>query len=145
MNGVLAQLGRFATVGVVATLVHVGVAWAVQRGLGAAPMTANLTGFVFAFACSYLGHFYWTFGQRAGHRVRLPRFLAVSGLSLVLTSLITWLFAKAGLPFEASLIAILLLVPATTWTLSRWWAFRDDVPRPAIGVPPKGGQGGVEE
>ncbi len=124
MTPILAQIGRFGVVGVAATLIHLALAWIAARGFDAAPLTANSLGFVAAFACSYFGHLYWTFGQRTGHPVTLPRFVVVSGVSLLLTSVITWAVDHAGLPFEVTLAAILLTVPLVTWLLSKYWAFR---------------------
>lgn len=125
MGAVLAQAARFGAVGIVATLVHLGVAWLVHRLGGAAPLTANAAGFATAFAFSYLGHFYWTFGQRMGHPVRLPRFMGVSGVGFALTNLITWgVTTGIGQRFEIALALILFAVPLTTWLLSRLWAFK---------------------
>lgn len=124
LRGVLAQLTRFGTVGGAATLIHLCVAWVAARGLEAPPFLANAIGFGTAFAFSYLGHFYWTFGQREGHPVRLPKFLVVSGIGFALTNLITWITVNAALPYEVALFAILVTVPAVTWALSRFWAFR---------------------
>jgi putative flippase GtrA len=126
VKSLLAQLGRFATVGVAATLIHVGLAWLMARGFGTPPLIANAIGFAAAFACSYLGHFYWTFGQREGHPVRLPKFLIVSGTGFAVTNLITWITVTAALPVEVALFAILATVPAITWALSRFWAFRTE-------------------
>lgn len=125
MLALIAQLGRFGTVGGLATLIHLAVAWVAARGGGASPFLANGIGFAAAFSFSYLGHFYWTFGQRDGHSVRLPRFLVVSGAGYCLTNLIVWIVvSRAGLAFEAALLVILFAVPLMTWALSRYWAFR---------------------
>ena len=125
MKELLAQLGRFGVVGLAATLIHLSVAWVAARAFGASPFAANALGFAVAFACSYLGHFYWTFGQRAGHPVRLPRFLVVSGFGFALTNLIVWLVvSRGGQAFELALLVILFAVPLSTWALSRLWAFR---------------------
>lgn len=125
MSTLLREIGRFATVGFGATLVHLGVAWLAAKVGGLDPIVANACGFVAAFALSYLGHFYWTFGGPAGHRRHLPRFMIVSGIGYVLTNIIVWLVTvRGGYPFEVALLAILAIVPASTWTLSRIWAFR---------------------
>ena len=125
MKELIAQLGRFGAVGIAATLIHLGVAWIAARVFGAAPFAANALGFSVAFACSYLGHFYWTFGQRSGHPVRLPRFIVVSGFGFALTNLIVWVVVSlGGHAFEFALLAILFAVPLSTWVLSRFWAFR---------------------
>lgn len=121
----LREVGRFATVGVGATLVHLGVAWAAAGLGGLDPFIANGCGFVTAFAVSYLGHFYWTFAGPTEHRRHLPRFVIVSGIGYLLSNVIVWLVTThSGYPFEVALLSILAIVPATTWTLSRIWAFR---------------------
>lgn len=125
MRALLSQLLRFASVGVLATVLHLAVAWIAVRGAGLAPLAGNACGFAAAFLCSYLGHFYWTFGQRDGHPVRLPRFLVASGIGFTMTTLITYLNERAGLPYEIALIVILAVVPLGTWALSRFWVFRD--------------------
>lgn len=125
MNDLLAQAARFGIVGLAATLVHLAVAWLAHHLAGLVPLAANTLGFLSAFAFSYLGHFYWTFGQRTGHPVRLPRFLVVSATGFALTNLITWVTTSfAGASFDLALVIILVAVPLTTWTLSRLWAFR---------------------
>lgn len=125
MNGLLREALRFATVGAGATLVHLVVAWLANRGVGFEPFTANACGFLAAFALSYLGHFYWTFGRQAGHSRHLPRFVVVALVGYALTNVVVWAIAiRAGLPFEAALAVILVVVPASTWLLARIWAFR---------------------
>ncbi|MFK7944644.1 MAG: GtrA family protein [Paracoccaceae bacterium] len=125
MQRVLAQAARFGAVGLFATLVHLCTAWTAHHLLGFQPLLANIAGFGVAFAFSYLGHFYWTFGHNSGHPVYLPRFLVVSAIGFGLTNLITWsVTGMAGLSFDVALGVILIAVPLTTWTLSRLWAFR---------------------
>ena len=124
MRALLAEAARFGAVGIVATLAHLGMAWAAYHAGGAPPLLANAAGFATAFAFSYLGHFYWTFGQREGHPVRLPRFMAVSAVGFAMTNLITWGVTWSGASFDFALALILIAVPVTTWTLSRLWAFR---------------------
>lgn len=125
MKILLAQAGRFGVVGLAATLVHLLIAWLAHNQAEMMPVWANAFGFLVAFTFSYVGHFYWTFGQRAGHRVRLPRFVAVSATGFALSSLITRAVTRGGQDFDLALALILVTVPLTTWLLSRLWAFRD--------------------
>lgn len=111
--------------GVVATLVHLGVAWTARRSFGLAAVPANTTGYLAAFALSYLGHFYWTFGRTTGHHTHLPRFLGVSMTSLVASNLIVIVVDALGGPFELALLGVLVVVPLCTWAASRLWAFAD--------------------
>ncbi len=124
-GGILRQIIRFGTVGIGATLVHLAVAWLANHSAGLAPYGANAAGFAAAFTLSYLGHFFWTFARRAGHRRHLPRFLVVSAMGYGLTNAVVWLvIGRMGGTFDAALAVILVTVPPTTWVLSRLWAFR---------------------
>ena len=127
MKALVGQWLRFAIVGLGATFVHLAVAWSAARLASLNPFVANGCGFATAFALSYLGHFYWTFGVSTGHRQRLPRFLIVAGFGYLLTNIIVWIVTiRAGYSFEMALGLILFVVPASTWALSRAWAFRAD-------------------
>jgi len=117
---------RFASVGGVATLVHVLVAWLAVRAAGAPPLWGNAAGFVCAFGASYAGHFQWTFATRVGHGVSLPRFLTVALGGWGVSSALIWALAGAGRwGMEIALLAVFLVVPPATWALSAAWAFRD--------------------
>ncbi|MEM9138355.1 MAG: GtrA family protein [Pseudomonadota bacterium] len=125
MNGVWKQGARFGVVGIAATLIHLGGAWSANRWLDLSEYMANSAGFALAFAVSYLGHFYWTFQAQSRHRQSLGRFLAVALTGFALSNLIVWaVVAQAGQPFEAALAVILLIVPGSSWLVSRLWAFR---------------------
>lgn len=125
MKDLLREALRFASVGAGATLVHLGVAWIANRLLHVPPYGANACGFVAAFSLSYLGHFYWTFARQSGHAHHLPRFVIVALCGYALTNVIVWAVTdRGGYAFEVSLAVILVAVPASTWVLSRLWAFR---------------------
>ena len=124
MNGILGQGLRFGLVGLSATLVHLTVAWIANQWAGFGAYTANGIGFLMAFAFSYLGHFYWTFARQSQHQRSLARFLVVAGFGYAITNVIVWLVTDIlGRPFEWALLGILLVVPPTTWLISRLWAF----------------------
>ena len=72
------QLARFSMVGLLATGIHVAVAWLAYRGLAFAPAAANAAGFVSAFMASYFGHHHWSFRRQGNHDIHLRRFLVVS-------------------------------------------------------------------
>ncbi len=55
------QYGRFAVVGLVATLVHVFVYAASIEWLGQTPLAGNALGFAAGVNVSFLGHRRWTF------------------------------------------------------------------------------------
>lgn len=120
----LRQLARFSVVGLMATGIHVAVAWMAHRAAGLPPTGANGAGFLCAFLASYFGHHHWSFRRRGNHDVHMRRFLAVSLLAFLISHAITlavtdWL----GLDYGVALLAIVAVVPASTYLASRFWAF----------------------
>jgi putative flippase GtrA len=125
MKELLGQIIRFGGVGAAATLLHVSIAYASKLFLPLGPYEANFLGFAGAVAVSYLGNFHWTFAMTSPHRQHLTKFVAASFLCLIISnSLIALMCTKFYLPYPAALTAILLLVPPTSFTLSKFWAFR---------------------
>lgn len=124
MNHWTAQASRFAGVGILATVVHVSVAYLVSRFGGANPFLANLTGFGVAFWVSYCGNFYWTFSGSTEHAVRLKRFIISSTFCFFLSNGIVATVNWLHLPFEVALVVITFLIPPLSFALAKFWAFR---------------------
>ncbi len=122
------QLGRFASVGVAATLLHVGTALAAAR-LGLSPHAANGAGFAAALTLSYLGHGHYTFGAEVEHRRHGPRFLATASLGLVLSAAITQVVALwLGAPLALAMGVVAVAVPGATFLLCKLWVFAPPQP-----------------
>jgi len=120
----LAQLVRFAGIGLLATLIHVAVAFAARYGMGAEAQAANLTGFFAAVSFSYFGHGAVTFQVEGVHRVHAPRFGLLAGLGLVLSSTITWLVTSVlGGSFALAMGLVAIAVPGATFLGSKFWVF----------------------
>ena len=119
------QMLRFGAVGIGATLTHLATAWATHHGLGLSAFAANLAGFLVAFCVSYFGHFYWSFRLKEGHGRSLGRFLVVAVTGYALSNVVVWLVVhRWGQSFDLALLGILMVVPTTSYVLSRLWAFR---------------------
>ena len=120
-----ASVFGFISVGALAAGVHYVVAL-LAHGLGYTPACANWLGFACAFPVSYLGHRYWSFsGSNATHAQALPKFLAVALLGFFGNQFLLWLgMYITALPFWLVLGLVMVLVAASTFVLSRWWAFR---------------------
>jgi putative flippase GtrA len=116
----------FTIIGALAAAVHYVVAVTLESGLSVAPAWANLTGFVFAFPVSYIGHSRLSFsGHAASHRQAFPRFLAIA-LSSFFGNQVLLLSALAllGWPFWLTLGIVMVIVAFATYILSRYWAFK---------------------
>ncbi|MCU0736216.1 MAG: GtrA family protein, partial [Methylotetracoccus sp.] len=83
----LGRLVRFAIVGVVATLVHLSVAFALAMWLNWPNQAANLAGFASALMPSFLGHHCWTFRSDLRYGIAAPRFFLVAAMGYVASAM----------------------------------------------------------
>lgn len=122
-----AAAGKFAIVGVVATLTHAVVASGLFKS-GLLPVVpSNIGGFLAAFTVSFSGHYFWSFShlKRAGTFLKtIVRFLiiSVSGFALNSTILALWL-TFAPWPKIYGLWLAIAVVPAFSFLGARLWAF----------------------
>ncbi|WP_306141870.1 GtrA family protein [Roseibium sp. MMSF_3412] len=122
-----AAVGKFAIVGVLATLTHAVVASVLfETGL-LAVVPSNVSGFLAAFIVSFSGHYFWSFShlRQAGTMLKsMTRFLiiSVSGFALNSTILALWL-AFAPWPEIYGLWLAIAVVPAFSFVGARLWAF----------------------
>jgi putative flippase GtrA len=122
------QHGKFAVVGVINTLVHLGVFSLLYHGLGLVWPAANTAGYVFALLNSFVLNKIWTFSESRGHgRIsrQLPIFVALNLVGLGLSNLTIWLLQPV-MPVEAGLLCGVVVTFA--WN---FWSTRRFVYRPA--------------
>jgi len=122
-----AAAGKFAVVGVLATLTHAVVAAGLLQSGALSAFPANICGFLVAFAVSFSGHYFWSFShlRRAGTALKsMIRFLiiAVSGFALNSTVLALWL-GLTPWPDLLGLMVSIAIVPALSFLGARLWAF----------------------
>ena len=100
LKGLLERHGlltlRFGLVGVLATLVHTGVAMTALSLLHR-PLLSNLFGFLAAFGVSFLGHALWTFKLESGRWRAARRFFVVSGCSFLFSTVVLAACVASGL------------------------------------------------
>ncbi|WP_420339655.1 GtrA family protein [Roseibium sp.] len=119
--------GKFAIVGVAATLTHAGVAaFLLETGL-LPPMLANVAGFIIAFGVSFAGHFYWSFShmrlERTALRAMLRFFLIAAGGFAVNSGVLALWLNLTPWPDLLGLMVAIAVVPALTFVAARFWAF----------------------
>lgn len=115
----------FVSVGAFAAAVHYVMAL-LAHAWGLSPAQANWIGFLCAFPVSYLGHRRWSFrGTQANHLAAFCKFFAVALLGFFGNQALLWLALNyTPLPFWLVLGCVMLMVAASTWLLSRFWAFQ---------------------
>ncbi|MBO6508662.1 MAG: GtrA family protein [Roseibium sp.] len=122
-----AAAGKFALIGILATLTHAGVAGTLlETGLLSA-YAANICGFLVAFGVSFSGHYFWSFAhlRQDGRALKsMVRFLviALAGFLLNTTVLALWLNLTPW-PDLMGLLFSIAIVPALTFLGARLWAF----------------------
>lgn len=118
------SLLAFIGVGALAAAVHYAVAVLVHCW-GFSPTQANWAGFCCAFPVSYVGHRGWSFrGTQVSHQYAFPKFLAVALLGFFGNQALLWVGLHfTVLPFWLLLALVMVIVAASTFGLSRWWAF----------------------
>ncbi|MEL7528148.1 MAG: GtrA family protein [Pseudomonadota bacterium] len=123
-----AAVGKFAIIGVLATLTHAVVASVLfETGL-LKVVPSNVCGFLAAFIVSFSGHYFWSFShlRQAGTMLKsMAKFLiiSVSGFALNSTILALWL-AFAPWPEIYGLWLAIAVVPAFSFVGARLWAFK---------------------
>jgi putative flippase GtrA len=115
----------FIAVGSTAALVHWATVVALVRGFGAAPLAANVGGWMVAFSVSFAGQSTLTF---RGHGVpvaqAMRRFFALSlGGFLLNETAYALLLRFSPWRYDVLLAGVLVGVAVATYLLSRRWAF----------------------
>lgn len=122
-----AAAGKFAIVGILATLTHALVAAALLQSGILSAFPANICGFLTAFSVSFSGHYFWSFAhlRQDGKALKsMIRFLviAVSGFALNASVLALWLQLTPW-PDLLGLMVSIAIVPALSFLGARLWAF----------------------
>lgn len=122
----LLRLARFGLVGVAATLVHMAVSISLVAGADWPLQRANLVAFACGLALSFFGHYHFSFFSRTPYRTVLPRFVLVSVLGYLCSTLAIALLARA-FPGHRVLAVTLgsLLIPAVSYLVNRFFVFHD--------------------
>lgn len=119
------QIFLFGAVGITSSLTHLLMVYLFVNHLKLQPAIANIFAFLIAYPVSFFGHSYLTFASRP-HRRHLSfyRFLIVAVLGFLLNEGLYLIFLYyTSFHYLLSLGIILIIVPAITFVLSKFWAF----------------------
>jgi len=118
-----ASAGRFALVGVAATLIHAMVATGLIERWALHPGAANGVAFIAANLASYVANTCWSFKAR----MRLHnwgRFVVVSFAAWALTMAIATVVAEAGGHYLLGIALVVALVPVMTFVAHQKFTYR---------------------
>jgi putative flippase GtrA len=120
------EINWFAVVGIAATAINYVAALAAQRVLNLSPLAAGFIGYAAAVGISYFGNSLLTFRRPAMHGPQFARFAAISLAGLGVNLGIVFVATHAlGWPLWKALIPVVVVVPASTFVMAKFWAFRE--------------------
>jgi putative flippase GtrA len=121
----LLTIGRFAIVGVLATIVHIGIVWALIVYAELHTFVANFVAFLMAFTVSFSGHYYWTFYSKNNRWRAIKRFFFIAASAFMVNNIVLagLLSVEQITPVFAAICAV-FVIPVFTYVLSRLWVFR---------------------
>ena len=135
----LQRLGWLAGVGLAATAMYAGLAWAGIMLFGLASSLASLAAYCIAAAFSYHGHRRLTFRSNRSHGEAVPLFAGVSAFGYVAALAVPALLTDAlGLHPAFAIVVVCLCVPLVNVVALSRLVFRS----PLIGPPPLHRSGG---
>jgi putative flippase GtrA len=129
LPGLVREINLFMVVGVAATAINYVAALAAQRLLHLTPLPAGFAGYAASVGVSYFGNSLLTFRRPAMHGPQFARFAAISLAGLAINLGIVFVATHGfGWPLWKALIPVVLIVPASTFAMAKFWAFRADAP-----------------
>ncbi|HUO11686.1 MAG TPA: GtrA family protein [Caulobacteraceae bacterium] len=130
---VVREVNLFIAVGLAATACNYVAALAAQRFGHIGPMAAQMAGYLASVSISYFGNSLLTFRRPPLHGPQIVRFMTISLFGLVVGLGAVFVGSHLmGLPFWQAEIPVVVLVPAATFVMSKFWAFREPAPAQAL-------------
>ncbi len=120
MNGLLKQLTKFASVGVIATGIHVVMALLLNSTFGFAALSANFLAYLIASTFSYFGNWLWTFEKMGTLKQSLPRFAFLNlACFAVNQALVYGVVVILKQPLAVAMVPVIAIIPAFSFWLSK--------------------------
>ena len=121
-----ARLFRFASVGLLGTVVYYSVLWTMVEKLVAPVLVATSIAFLLVTIENYVLHYKWTFVSSNRHAIVFPRFVFMN----IIGFWINWGIMASGLhytPLSYLILQAFSIVAVVTWNfvLSSYWIFRE--------------------
>ncbi|MFI4933524.1 MAG: GtrA family protein [Caulobacterales bacterium] len=129
---VVREVNFFVVVGLMATVTHYFAALAAQRFGGLGPIWSSVAGYLSSVGVSYVGNSLLTFRRPVMHGPQFARFAVISLAGLAINLSIIFVFTRFfGWPLKLALVPVVLVVPASTFLMAKFWAFRYPLAEPA--------------
>ena len=124
---------KFGSVGIIATLVHYGVATGFAELAGVGMVFANLLGWLVGLVVSWYGHRHFTFSKAEFGRASPLMFAAISVFAISISSGVAYVMHQLATPPYIGLLFAIGIIPAITFLGHRFVVFRHKLPLPHAG------------
>jgi 4-amino-4-deoxy-L-arabinose transferase-like glycosyltransferase len=128
-------LVKFATVGVLNTLVTVGIIFGLKRGFDVADPAANLAGYLVGLALSFILNKRWTFQHDADSLPALLRFLLVFAGAYLINLAVVLMVIRGGVNDYVAHLAGMPFYTVASYLGCRHYAFRSRPHKGAAAAP----------
>jgi len=115
---------RYGIVGIIGTLLHLGILALLVERFQVDPVWSSVIGFFAALITSYILNFFWVFNSRRAHHVAVMRYLLVSFTGLALnTSIMYTVVDVLHWWYGWGALGVIMVVPASNFLLNYLWTF----------------------
>ncbi|MTE01767.1 GtrA family protein [Paracoccus sp. YIM 132242] len=123
----MTEIMRFGIVGLVATAVHFAILTLGVEHLSIPATPANGLAFLCALSITYLGQSLWVFHERSRHGpAQMMRFAVSLAIGLLANmAAMAACVHVLGLGYRAGFVLGLVVVPALSFVINRFWVFRN--------------------
>jgi putative flippase GtrA len=124
------QVLKFASIGSIATAMHVVIALVLNGGFNVPALSANFYAFLVSSVFSYFGNWRWTFDARGSARETVPRFVVLNLVCFGVNQAIVYaIVQQAHLPMVVAMLPVVAIIPVVSFWMSKTKIF--------VGVPAK--------
>lgn len=115
---------RYACVGVLGTIIHVGIMVLLVEVFSIRPAVSSTIGFIVTVIVSYFLNLNWTFGHKALSHWAFAKYVVVSCIGVVLTfGLMTLAIEVLEWHYLYGQILVVIAIPTTNFILNYFWTF----------------------
>ncbi|MCY9513106.1 GtrA family protein [Paenibacillus apiarius] len=119
-----AKIVKYGVVGALGTLLHFSVLILLVEWFGCNPIISSVIGFIIVLIISFFMNQRWTFGAGGMGRMAFIKYVAVSGIGLILNTAIV--FVTVDLlqwPYVIGQLCVVAVVPPLNFVLNYYWTF----------------------
>jgi putative flippase GtrA len=114
------QVLKYASVGSVATALHVCIAVVLNSGFAVSALWANFYAYLCSAIFSYIGNWLWTFDSQGSAAETLPRFIVLNLACFGVNQAIVYaIVEQAHLPMVMAMLPVVAVIPAISFWMSR--------------------------